>query len=62
MPKVRQPTQEAAQGGRRAKGVKGTLLTHQGKTSPHTAERPPWGTATGRGHAHAALDRSPRAI
>jgi hypothetical protein len=27
-----------------------------------TAARPPWGTATGGGHAHAAPDRSPRAI
>ena len=47
---------------RRAKGVKGTLLTHQRKTSPHTAERPPWGTAIGRGHAHAAPEASPRAV
>jgi hypothetical protein len=36
--------------------------THQGKTSPHTAERPPWGTAIGRGHAHAAPEASPRAV
>jgi hypothetical protein len=47
---------------RGAKGVKGTLLTHQRKTSPHTAERPPWGTAIGRGHAHAAPEASPRAV
>jgi hypothetical protein len=43
-------------------GVRGTLLTHQRKTSPHTAERPPWGTAIGRGRAHAAPEASPRAV
>eukprot|EP01047_Picozoa_sp_COSAG01_P080838 COSAG01_NODE_15876_length_1289_cov_1.710084_1_plen_152_part_00 len=32
------------------------------KTSPHTAERPPWGTATDGGHAHTAPETSPRAI
>ena len=48
---------------RRAKGVKERHPAHSPrKTSPRTVARPPWGTATGVGHAHAAPEASPRAV